>query len=916
MKGIKIVSLIFLICSFYLSSQAQFCNPTLSTYSMNFNSAGGNQNVTIYTSCKTVMQIPDPWITVSFVSSGSGNRTYKITVDPYSGSGTRTATVNFVVLSLIKPPLEKSKEAPSKVENKDKTTSTTNGTSQKASDLDEVVTVTVTQTGLSCPSIFTVTGGGTRCSYDTDYERVGLDGSEIGVSYQLYKNGTPFGAAKPGTGSSLPWQIFSGGVFTVVATRSGCIRTMSGSATVIENFPPTVYTVSGGGCTSGETKQIVLNNSESNVDYTLKLAPPLDNVISIKPGTGGPLTWESSLEGIYIVTARANGCNSNMSGSASIKANPTITNPISGTRCGSGVVSLGATASAGTVNWYTTSSGGSAFRTGTTYNPSLTNTTTYYVDATFDGCTTPTRTPVTGTIKPIPSVTTTPDENCGPGVVTLGVTPSGGTVDWYDQQTEGNFILKSNTYEPTLSTTTTFYVEAVLNNCTTVTRVPVTATIKPIPSVTTTSDENCGPGTLTLSATPSGGTVDWYNASGTFLQKNNSYSPTLSTTTTFYVEAVLNNCTTVTRVPVTGTISSVPTITSTTPDSRCGSGPVTLEATASAGTVHWYLSETEGTEESTGSDYAPTLTTTTPYYVDAVLGNCTTATRTEVIATVNPVPTEYNVTPVSGTLTGPGEISLENTQAGVTYIMYRDGGEINSTTIVNNGDPLNFGEQSQQGVYTINGTIIPCTVLMPGSVALSTYELFIDATGVKAGSSCDFTGITANSTFPSSNVFNFYPEALPYTASLTIQNGTSTENIQFDIDENATILNVLVEKNSLYVPLNPKYYRLLQDENSQNRTLRLGPKNYQSQIQLGGLNGIVYDNQAVDFSLLNPTNVTGSLEIFDVDGNPVSGGITGFSWNGTDGVSPVPNGTYKYKITINQDPDPAIVINGHLIKNW
>jgi hypothetical protein len=79
--------------------------------------------------------------------------------------------------------------------------------------------------------------------------------------------------------------------------------------------------------------------------------------------------------------------------------NPTITGTTAGSRCGSGSVTLWATASAGTINWYSAATGGTSLGTGTSFTtPSLTVTTTYYVDATDNGCTTAARTAVTATI--------------------------------------------------------------------------------------------------------------------------------------------------------------------------------------------------------------------------------------------------------------------------------------------------------------------------------------------------------------------------------------------------------------------------------------------------------------------------------------------------------------------------------------
>jgi uncharacterized protein YjdB len=94
------------------------------------------------------------------------------------------------------------------------------------------------------PSEFSVTGGGSYCTGGTGVH-VGLNGSEIGVSYALY-----YGASATGylTGTNLPLDfglMTLGGAYTVQATNptTGCTRNMIGSATVVVT-PPSVPHVS------------------------------------------------------------------------------------------------------------------------------------------------------------------------------------------------------------------------------------------------------------------------------------------------------------------------------------------------------------------------------------------------------------------------------------------------------------------------------------------------------------------------------------------------------------------------------------------------------------------------------------------------------------------------------------------------
>lgn len=149
-----------------------------------------------------------------------------------------------------------------------------------------------------------------------------------------------------------------------------------------------------------------------------------------------------------------------------------------------------------------------------------------------------------------------------------------------------------------------------------------------IPKITsTTPSQRCGSGTLTLQATASDGSVNWYaNASGgTSLATSNAYlTPVLTTNTTYYVDAGCSS-----RTPVIATINTIPTITLTnTPVARCGSGPVTLQATADAGIINWYLTPTSGTIEGTGISFTiPNTATSTTYYAEANNNGCISSNR-------------------------------------------------------------------------------------------------------------------------------------------------------------------------------------------------------------------------------------------------------------------------------------------------
>ena len=191
---------------------------------------------------------------------------------------------------------------------------------------------------------------------------------------------------------------------------------------------------------------------------------------------------------------------------------PSILSTTPATKCDPGSLTLQATASIGTINWYDQSSGGNLVGSGSSFTtPIINTTTTYYVGITSGGCTT-NRTAVVATINLIPTITATnsPVSNCGPSVVTLTATPSSGTINWYADATSTTTLGTGTTYvTPFLNGNTIFYAEAVNANCTNGTRVPVEVRIYPLPEVTDEEKIICQSNPVTLDAGLSGMSYLW-----------------------------------------------------------------------------------------------------------------------------------------------------------------------------------------------------------------------------------------------------------------------------------------------------------------------------------------------------------------------------------------------------------------------
>lgn len=89
----------------------------------------------------------------------------------------------------------------------------------------------------------------------------------------------------------------------------------------------------------------------------------------------------------------------------------------------------------------------------------------------------------------------------------------------------------------------------------------------------------------------------------------------------------------------TNSIITIPSITSTTTETICGTGTVNLQAISSTGIVNWYANPSGGIPIATGNTFTtPTITTTTDFYAVAHSNNCPDDYRVAVTAHVTPKP--------------------------------------------------------------------------------------------------------------------------------------------------------------------------------------------------------------------------------------------------------------------------------------
>jgi len=342
-------------------------------------------------------------------------------------------------------------------------------------------------------------------------------------------------------------------------------------------------------------------------------------------------TFASGDEGNYYFVVFKNGCGPNFPLIISLTSSPTIT-ATGANRCGTGTVNLTATASSGTINWYTAASGGTSIGTGSPWTtPSISKDSTFYAEAADGSCVSATRATAVAKINATPTITAVGNSRNGAGTVDLTATASSGTINWYTAASGGTSIGTGSPWTtPNISSTTTYYAEAVDGSCVSTTRASAIAVIGTFPTITAKGDSICGTGTITLTAVASSGIINWYTTTtgGTSIGTGSPWTtPSISNTTTYYAEAVDGTQISITRASAVATIKTIPNITAT------GS---TVWSGSSAN-----LSASNGTDYSwnTGSTTNPLIVSpsiNTTYTVTGTNDGCSNTAQAVVIVEKNP----------------------------------------------------------------------------------------------------------------------------------------------------------------------------------------------------------------------------------------------------------------------------------------
>lgn len=502
------------------------------------------------------------------------------------------------------------------------------------------------------------------------------------------------------------------GTYTITFTNnSPCPRATSVNIT-ITNAPDATFIYSASSfCAGSGTASAIFRSGASAGIFS---ASP-GGLVFISTSTG-EIDLSRSIPQTYTITnsiAAGGGCTAAIATSL-VTINPSPAAPtFTGLRtiCERSNTTITAnSAGATSYEWFSVASGGTAFHSSAIYStPNLSTNTTYYVQGTINGCPGP-RATVTVNVNPVPVAPSASGTTiCAGNTATLTATAPGGIYKWYNVASGGTSLGTGVSYPTTpLNTTTTYYVETTVNDCTS-TRTAVLVTVTPLPAAPTVTGTNiCAGTTATLIASGAGpgGTYNWYDAAvgGNLVTNGSSFTtPTLTANANYYVQATASGCAgprklaAVTVMP----LPDAPTVAAVT---ICAGSTATLTATATGETYEWYDTASGGTKIATGASFTTlALTLNTTYFVQSVINGCP-GPRASVMVNVTPLPAAPTA---SGTTICVGSTTtLTATGSGGTYQWYdaASGG-----TLLTAGASFNTPAITANTTYYVQSTVNGCS---------------------------------------------------------------------------------------------------------------------------------------------------------------------------------------------------------------
>ncbi|MFI1743053.1 T9SS type B sorting domain-containing protein [Thalassobellus sediminis] len=256
------------------------------------------------------------------------------------------------------------------------------------------------------------------------------------------------------------------------------------------------------------------------------------------------------------------------------------------------------------------------------------------------------------------------------------------------------------------------------------------------------------------------------------------------------------------------------------PGSVCGSGFMTIEATASLGDVLWFDSPSGGASIATGTVFiTPDLNITRTYYVSSSFNGCINDERIPVIATVYQIPVvqpsiTFKNCDVDGNPDGNTDFNLNevndiitnNSSSGLDISYYTDLSDAENGTINAINSPTSFNNSISNTVFVRAETINGCYNISEITLEVSTTSLPIDF--FEELSSCDDDNeIDGFYGFDLSEASQSFLDRLPIGQNLSIHYFENLTDAQLEQNE---ILGVYENKDAFSQII---YVRVESDDN-------------------------------------------------------------------------------------------------------
>ena len=527
-----------------------------------------------------------------------------------------------------------------------------------------------------------------------------LAATSPGGTYQWYDAATSGNFLGSGANFTTP-LLTQPTTFYVETTLNGCTSART-AVTVNITGNPVVHgaTVCSGG-------QAVLSAAGGS-SYTWYAASDVNTPLSTGPNfTTPPLTQTT----VYYVAAVINGCPGTLIPvTASVSPPPVAPTSANTTVCYGTAATVHASLQYGEIDWFDIPAGGEPLITSPDFTtPPLTVTTTYYVQASANGCESG-RTPVTITVEPLPAAPITQNVAiCAGSSAVLTASSSGNYCQWLDATT-GKILAGGNTFNtPVLSSSTTYYVRAVNGGCVSA-EVPVSVSVNLPPTAPTAAGIlTCSGSSATLTATAPGGTYQWYDSptGGNLLATGDNYAtPPITKNTTYYVQTTLGGCISQ-RTAVTAAVLpaiQAPLVANVT---VCEGSPAVLAASGTDGEYNWYDSANGGKLLFTGKIFvtAP-LFATTNFYVEITNDGCISQ-RSPVTVAVIPYP---SAPIVKGTTICPGSSTVLTANASAIGVLSWYDSAIDGNLLAT-GNTFKTPPLSASATYYVENTAGSCASL-------------------------------------------------------------------------------------------------------------------------------------------------------------------------------------------------------------